>query len=151
MGRPAAESDAPDRELGDVVYDDAPTEENRDPDPPETYDGWIENDEHYDGVVDRTSADEVRVLVGSSDGLRFQPAAVRVTPGKTVIWSWTGLGGSHDVVSQRGPATLETELHDEWGHEYAVEFTSEHVGVTKYSCRPHEAVGMRGVVEVVED
>ena len=112
-----------------------------------SFDGWMENVGNYDGVVDETGNDEVTVAVGAdSNGgaYAFDPAAVRVSSGTTVVWEWTGQGSQHNVAANGGG----------FESEYAVEkgFTFEHTfsesGTYEYVCTPHQALGMRGVVVV---
>jgi len=137
---------------GDEAEDDTDDEDDDTDADAETYDGWLDDVPGYDGPVDATDEDTVTVGVGTGDnGLLYDPVAVQVTPGTTVVWEWTGEGGAHNVVTQDGPADLESELEDSDGFEYEFEFTDDHVGVTAYSCTPHEAQGMKGVVEVVDE
>ena len=108
---------------------------------------WFSNTDNYDGVVDETGADEVTVEVGAEangGAYGFAPAAVRVDPGTTVTWEWTGAGGSHNVVETDG--AFESELVGEEGH--AFEHTVESEGVFRYSCTPHGTLGMKGAVVV---
>lgn len=113
----------------------------------ESYDAWLENVPNYDGsTVDRTGEDTVTVAVGAGNGLLFDPPAVRVTLGTTVVWEWTGNGGQHNVKAQSG--AFESELASAEGTTF--EWTFEESGVVRYLCVPHEAVGMKGVVEVVD-
>jgi halocyanin-like protein len=112
-----------------------------------SFDGWLSNASNYDGVVDRTGASEVTVKVGveaNGGAFGFGPAAVRVDPGTTVVWEWTGEGSMHDVVAKDG--RFESEQTDEAGHTYARTF--EETGTTKYACTPHRTLGMKGVVVV---
>lgn len=44
----------------------------------------------------------VVVTVGADDGFAFEPAAIRVDAGTTVVWGWTGRGGQHDIVKRDG-------------------------------------------------
>jgi halocyanin-like protein len=114
------------------------------------FDGWFDNVSNYDGVVDMTGNSEVTVEVGASgnDGnFAFAPAAVRVDPGTTVVWEWTGQGGSHNVVAEDG--SFESEMVGEQGHTF--EQTVEAEGVTKYACSPHEAMGMKGALVVGDE
>jgi halocyanin-like protein len=118
-----------------------------DGDGPRSFDGWLSNVSNYDGVVDRTGAAEVTVRVGveaNGGGFGFGPAAVRVDPGTTVVWKWTGEGSVHDVVAEDG--RFESEQTDEAGHTFSRTF--EAAGTTRYYCTPHEGLGMRGVVVV---
>ena len=96
--------------------------------------------------VDRTGRETVEVAVGAGNGLAFEPANVRVDPGTTVVWEWTGEGGGHNVVDVDG--AFESELTDEAGHTF--EYTFAEVGTVEYVCTPHQTQGMRGMIEVVE-
>lgn len=112
------------------------------------YDGYLDDAGGYDGsVADRTDSDEVTVTVGAGDGFAFDPAAVRVSTGTTVVWEWSGMGSRHNVVDEAG--TFESPYYAAEGETFAHEFTE--VGVTKYYCTPHRNLGMKGVVEVVEE
>lgn len=111
------------------------------------YGDWFENVSNYDGTVDERGQSEVTVAVGAegnNGNYAFGPAAVRVDPGTTVVWEWTGKGGAHNVVAEDG--SFESELTDESGHTF--EYTFEESGVTKYACVPHEMMGMKGAVVV---
>jgi halocyanin-like protein len=113
----------------------------------ESYEAWLEGVPNYDGsVADRTGEDTVTVVVGAGNGLLFEPPAVRVSLGTTVVWEWTGGGGQHNVKATDG--SFESELASAEGTTF--ERTFEESGVLRYLCVPHEAVGMKGVVEVVD-
>lgn len=110
-------------------------------------DSWLEDTSNYDGVVDRTGSDAVTAEVGTQanqGAFGFDPAAVRVSPGTTVTWEWTGEGGSHNVVDTEG--NFESDLVDSAGHTFEHTFESE--GTYTYSCIPHETMGMKGAVIV---
>jgi halocyanin-like protein len=112
--------------------------------------GWFENVSNYDGVVDKTGNSEVTIEVGAkgnNGSFAFGPAAVRVDPGTTVVWQWTGKGGSHNVVADDG--SFESQMTNSSGHTF--EETLEKTGVFKYACTPHEAMGMKGAVVVGSD
>lgn len=113
----------------------------------ESFDGWLDGVGNYDGVVDETGADEVTVEVGTEANggyYGFNPAAVRVSAGTTVVWEWTGQGSNHNVAAEDG--SFESELVGEEGHTFT--HTFEEAGTTEYACTPHEAMGMKGVVVV---
>jgi len=111
------------------------------------YGGWFDGVDNDDSTVDRTDADEVTVSVGArSNGYQFDPPAVAVSSGTTVVWEWTGAGGSHNVVGEN--ADFESDLTGEEGHTF--EQTFESTGVRKYYCSPHQSMGMKGAVAVVE-
>jgi halocyanin-like protein len=102
---------------------------------------------NYDGVEDMSGSGSVTVEVGAQGnggGFAFAPAAIRVAPGTTVTWEWTGKGGQHNVVHEGG--AFESELVTEAGHTF--EYTFEEAGTYRYYCQPHRALGMKGVVVV---
>ena len=106
----------------------------------------------YDGsIADETGQSEVTIDVGGgSDGKAFDPAAVRIGAGTTVLWEWTGEGGSHNVSSADDSDTSfrSGATTDEAGTTY--EYTFDAAGTQLYVCEPHEPVGMKGGIDVVE-
>jgi len=111
------------------------------------FDGWFDDVDNYDGVVDETGSDEVTVEVGSQGNggaFGFGPAAVAVSSGTTVVWEWTGDGGGHNVVAENGD--FESETTSEAG--FTFEHTFESSGTYEYVCVPHETMGMKGAVVV---
>jgi halocyanin-like protein len=114
------------------------------------FDGWFDDVSNFDGVVDRRGQSEVTVEVGAegNDGnFAFGPAAIRVDPGTTVVWEWTGAGGGHNVVAEEGTDySYESELVSEEG--FTFEHTFEQEGISKYFCVPHRSLGMKGAVVV---
>jgi halocyanin-like protein len=112
-----------------------------------TFDGWLDGVSNYDRVVDETGSEEVQVIVGAEangGNLGFGPAAIRVSPGTTVVWRWNGKGGAHNVVANDG--SFESELTADQG--FTFRYTFEEPGTTKYYCQPHQTIGMKGVVVV---
>jgi len=129
-----------------AVGDDVPTVSQND------------NGAYLDGVdgghEDLRGQDEVTVMVGAEGNggdLAFSPAGIWIDPGTTVTWEWTGNGGDHNVVTEDGPADLESELRSSSGHTYEYEFTEDHKGITDYVCAPHEGLDMKGAVAVGDD
>ncbi|SEO44674.1 halocyanin domain-containing protein [Halogranum amylolyticum] len=113
------------------------------------YDGWFDNVSNYDGTVDRTGQDEVTVKVGTQangGGNGFGPAAVEVTAGTTVVWKWTGAGGTHNVVAEDG--SFQSDYATKQGATF--EHTFAETGTYTYYCKPHLGMGMKGAVRVVE-
>ena len=111
------------------------------------YGGWFTNTSNYEGTVDRRGESTVEIAVGAAGNggnYAFSPAAVQVDPGTTLVWEWTGEGNSHDVVAKGGAFT--SEMQSEAGATF--EHTVEATGTYEYACRPHEAMGMKGVVVV---
>ncbi|WP_256297899.1 halocyanin domain-containing protein [Haloarchaeobius salinus] len=115
--------------------------------PNDSYGDWFDGVDNYDGEVDRTGESETTVLVGADDGLAFEPAAVRLSPGTTVVWEWTGDGGAHNVQAEAGG--FESDLVDDEGHTF--EHTFSEPSLVRYVCDPHRDLGMRGGVRVVEE
>jgi halocyanin-like protein len=115
--------------------------------PMRSFDGWLEGTDNYRGVADRRGHDEVRVSVGAMGNggqFAFEPAAVRVDPGTTVIWEWVGTAGPYDVVDETlGFASDQVRGA---GHEFALRFGGN--GVSTYGCTEYGEQGMRGVVLV---
>jgi len=103
-------------------------------------------DEDDAETVDRTGEATVAVAVGADGGFSFAPAAVRVDAGTTVVWEWTGVGGSHNVVDRGG--AFESGLAAAEGHAFEHEFGT--AGTYEYVCTPHQTRDMEGTVAVVE-
>jgi halocyanin-like protein len=107
------------------------------------------------GYEDLRGQSEVTVDVGADGNggaLAFAPAGIWVDPGTTVVWEWTGEGGGHNVISEEGPASLDSGAAvAEAGTTFEHTFSEEEAGITKYYCSPHQALGMLGAVAVGED
>ncbi|MFB6137011.1 MAG: halocyanin domain-containing protein [Halobacteriaceae archaeon] len=120
-----------------------------DPGPPpgaRTFDGWFADVTNYEGVVDETGSDRVTVSVGTqaNGGANgFGPPAVRVDPGTTVVWEWTG-DGLHNVVATDD--AFASPMYASAGRTYEHAFDA--AGTTRYVCEPHRHRGMKGVVVV---
>lgn len=100
----------------------------------------------YEGeIVDNTGQDSVTVTVGAGNGLAFDPPAMRIDPGTTIVWEWSGEGGGHNVIPGDDSDITgfgQEETTSEAG--YTVEDTVETEGVALYFCSPHRAAGMHG-------
>ncbi len=108
---------------------------------------WFDDVDNYAGTVDATGLTEVTISVGSAGNggnFAFEPASVRIDPGTTVIWEWTGQGGAHNVAATDG--SFESELLTEQGESFALEFDGD--GISMYVCEPHAGLGMKGAVVV---
>lgn len=103
------------------------------------YGDWFENVNNDDGEADRTDESTVTVAVGADEGFAFEPAAICVTTGTTVVWKWTGEGGRHNVVERTG--AFASEYHRDEGATF--EDTLEDPGLVPYSCEPHREMGTR--------
>ncbi|MFC7157478.1 halocyanin domain-containing protein [Halomarina halobia] len=108
---------------------------------------WFENTDNADGIVDERGTSSVEITVGAEGNggaFAFEPAAVRVDPGTTVVWTWTGEGGTHNVVATNGE--FESEYYQTAGETF--EHAPEGEGLLTYACAPHESVGMKGALVV---
>lgn len=83
-------------------------------------------------------------LKATGGGFERERATVRVDPGTTLVWEWSGEGGSHNVAAEDG--SFESEMTGDADHTF--EQTFEVSGVTKYACVSHEPTGMKGAVVV---
>lgn len=109
---------------------------------------------NYDGsTVDRRGESEVTILVGAEGNggfFAFDPPAVWIDPGTTVRFEWTGEGGGHNVVSESGPAGMDSGAPvAEAGIHF--EHTFDATGINAYYCVPHLGLGMKGGIAVGDD
>jgi len=120
---------------------------------PQDIEDHLSDANNYEGSLeDMTGESEVTIDVGAgSNGLAFDPAAIRVSSSTTVTWEWTGEGGGHNVASVEGSESdfSSGDRVDEEGHTYEQSFDS--TGNQLYVCEPHMAQGMKGAIEVVEE
>lgn len=118
----------------------------------QSYDGWFDDVENYDATVDLRGNDEVTVAVGAGDdGLFFDPPAILVDPGTTVVWEWTGEGGGHNVVHEPAEGenpVFESDIVSEAGYTFEHTFDDTEEAVYRYYCAPHLDFGMKGAVAV---
>jgi len=132
---------------GAVAASSTATAQSQKPD----FGGWLGGIDG--GYTDARGQSEVTVEVGASGNggnVAFSPAGLWVDPETTVIFEWTGEGGSHNVVAQEGPAALDSGSKvDEDGYTYEYTFTEG--GITNYVCQPHKSLGMVGAVAVGDD
>jgi halocyanin-like protein len=108
---------------------------------------WLAKTDDASTETDWRGMGAVTIEVGSqgnNGGFAFGPAVARVDPGTTVTWTWTGDGGSHNVVDIDG--AFASEFYGEAGATF--EWTASEVGVYRYECEPHSPMGMRGVLVV---
>ena len=107
------------------------------------------DDDDAGSVRDATGQTTAVVDVGAGDdGLAFAPTRLRIDPGTTVRWEWTGEGGAHTVTAVDGEFDSGDPV-GEAGHVFEHQFTDP--GTYEYLCRPHQAAGMSGRIEVVDD
>lgn len=108
--------------------------------------------EEVGGTADFTGENSVSVVCGGGpEGMTYEPAAIAIDSGTTVVWEWAGVGGAHDVVEGRptdADHLFESDLVAEEG--FTFEYTFDDPGTYEYHCTPHESMGKRGGVYVVE-
>ena len=106
--------------------------------------------EGTDSIADETGSDSVTISVGAgSNGLAFDPPAVRVSSGTEITWEWTGEGGGHNVVSNDMPdGGTELDSGSPQVERDPYSETLETAGVYTYQCDPHSASGMHGGIIV---
>jgi len=108
---------------------------------------WFSNVDNYDSVADETGSDQVTVSVGAQGNggaFAYDPPAIRISTGTTVVWEWTGQGAQHNVAAEGG--AFESELNAEEGFTFEHTFSSS--GTYRYACTPHRTLGMKGAVIV---
>ena len=130
---------------------------NPDAPPEEQIDTHLDDASNYDGdIEDLTGEAEVRVENGAEGtSYRFDPAAIRVDVGTTVVWEWVG-DAMHTVTGETKILAGEDETSDAEfdsgaisGHGETFEHTFDEAGVFLYVCEPHESF-QRGAVWVDE-
>ncbi len=109
---------------------------------PSVFGDWFEDVPNYDSVVDVTDKDTITITVGAESGYTFAPPAIKVSPGTTVVWKWSGKGGSHNVIEANG--AFKSDMSVEKGHTFEQPFDEK--GAYRYYCEPHKAMGMKGGV-----
>ncbi|MFB6106583.1 MAG: halocyanin domain-containing protein [Halobacteriaceae archaeon] len=112
------------------------------------YRGWFDGVSNYRGTRDYRSESTVVVRVGVAGDVgyyKFGPPAVAVSPGTEVVWRWTGKGGAHNVVAERGAYDSGDPVA---GENQTFTFRFEEPAVYTYLCEPHHDIGMRGAVFV---
>lgn len=115
--------------------------------PMRDFDGWLDDTDNYRGVADERGQSEVTVEVGADGNggaFAFEPAAVHVDPGTTVVWEWVSGDAAYDVVDETlGYASEQASTP---GHTFATRFDGH--GESRYDCTKYSDRGMRGVVVV---
>lgn len=125
-------------------------DDDDDDDEDETLEDHLEDANNYDGdFEDLTGEDEVTVIVSDDHGNSFDPAAIEIDPGTTVVWEWEDSGHS----ATHEPLGDEDQLWDSEvlnaGDEY--DYTFDDAGDYAYVCTPHRAQDHLGGVRVVDE
>lgn len=113
--------------------------------------------DNYDGTFsDQRDSGTVTIEVGAEGNggaFAFEPAAVVVSAGTTIEWSWTGEGNPHNVEAlpeeQLGESDYEFSSGEaEGGSGVKHTRTLEDPGIVLYHCEPHFSLGMKGGIAV---
>ncbi|ELZ98069.1 halocyanin hcpA [Haloferax mucosum ATCC BAA-1512] len=111
-------------------------------------DRWLADTSNYDGsVLDHTASSSVDVTVGArgnASDLAFDPAAIKISPGTTVNWTWSGNGGPHSIRFK--DADFGVDPKSDPGKHFVHTFTE--TGIYRYECGPHSSLGGRGAIVV---
>jgi plastocyanin len=102
-----------------------------------------------DSAPETLSPGPNEILVGNA--LNFTPAHLTVPLGTTVRWRNVG-PYDHTVtsgLSSKPAGSPGTEFDDSFRSGTTFDFTFETVGDHPFFCRPHELMGMKGVITVV--
>jgi halocyanin-like protein len=146
---PTATPTATRTDSGTPTDTSAPTATSTGSDGATGIDDYLADTTNYDGTVaDRTDRAEVTVRVGAEGnggGFAFAPPAVRVDPGTTIVWEWTGSGGLHNVVAEDGDFDSGSPVS---GDTETFSYTVSGTGTWLYYCNPHRALGMKGAIVV---
>lgn len=111
--------------------------------PSSNVESYLSSVPNYEGYLeDLTGQAEVMVTVGSGDGFRYDPPAILIDVGTTVVWEWTGEGGAHDVTDIEG--SFGSDMVADEGTTFDHEFTES--GEYLYVCTPHDSMEMKGAV-----
>jgi len=116
-------------------------------------DDWLADANGYEGAVERYAPDaEPTVTVGDGLGAghghdAFGPAAVRVVPGTTVTWEWSGRGDPANVVAVDGAFDSGAPVGT---HGTTFSHRFEERGVYRYVSEPSRDAGMTGAVVVAD-
>jgi halocyanin-like protein len=115
----------------------------------EEVDQWVTETSNFDGsITDHDGSGPATVTVadkGNGGHFAFDPPVLRISPGTTVRWEWTGNGGAHNVIFDNhdiGSGHVASESSTTYEH------TFETADVYLYYCAPHRALGARGAVIV---
>jgi halocyanin-like protein len=105
----------------------------------------VETYDQKQGLKDMRGQQQVTVRNGTGpNGWYFDPPAIRIDPGTTVTWKWTADTARHNVVEVNG--LFKSNFTDSDTETF--EYTFQQRGTYRYLCKPHEALGHKGVIVV---
>ncbi len=86
--------------------------------------------------------DQGRYVIKMLPSNQFEPKKAQVPAGATVVWM--NEGGNHNT--ENGGGLWASPVNNEPEN---FEYTFNEVGEYPYHCKPHESLGMTGVIKVV--
>jgi len=116
-------------------------------------DDWLATANGYDGVIERHGPDDQpSVTVGEHLGAghgtaAFGPAGLRIPPGTTMTWRWSGHGDPANVIALDGVFDSGTPTSSQG---VTFQYTFEERGTYRYVSEPSRDDGMRGAVVVAD-
>ncbi|WP_254543737.1 plastocyanin/azurin family copper-binding protein [Halomarina pelagica] len=111
---------------------------------PIDYGGWLDGANGWEegGTVDMRGKKKVTVQVGVGEGgLAFDPVAVHVDEGATIVWEWQSAG--HNVAAQQG-ADFASDIQSSGTYEWKATGGP----IVTYQCDPHAGQGMLGAIAI---
>ena len=132
----------------DAVDDDPDPEDttaDRDDAPEAIVDEWLRGVANFDEIHDHRGTDDVTIQVGAVEDAPqpfvFEPAAIRIDIGTTVVWEWVD-SIDHSVTEQDRAFDSGVQNGGEFTHQF------EAAGTYRYYCGPHFGHGHLGAVIV---
>ncbi|WP_330632706.1 plastocyanin/azurin family copper-binding protein [Halocatena halophila] len=92
----------------------------------------------------QTSWNESQRHNNADDIYKFEPAAIKISPGTTVTWKWDGWGGHNVVATDEKFDSSDPKPNGIFTH------TFKSPGTHYYYCEPHKESGMKGAVVVAD-
>ncbi len=111
---------------------------------PIDYGGWLDGANGWSegSTVDARGKKKVTVQVGVGEGgLAFDPVAVHVDEGATIVWEWQSAG--HNVAAQQG-ADFASDIQSSGTYEWKATGGP----IVTYQCDPHAGQGMLGAIAI---
>ena len=86
-------------------------------------------------------------IIVDSNNLRFNPESITINEGDSVNFLWSGELLPHNSVEENGVFDSGDAERDV---NYTYTFDFDQAGTYDYFCEPHQSVGMKGVITVLD-
>jgi plastocyanin len=86
-------------------------------------------------------------IVVDSNNLRFNPESITINEGDSVNFLWSGELLPHNSVEENGVFDSGDAEEDV---DYTYTFDFDQAGTYDFFCEPHQSVGMKGVITVLD-